>query len=372
MVSSYLPEAEYNQMTQNWKEFKEELFGSSFTVADYAVASLIGLVATGAHELLVAMPSSNYNTHFAKSNGHLNIKTDGVLTEQINQSFNNVLDSKTITKLEQNHKVSFDEIKGHSGLSGTTHRSRTPGHDPLIGLIFGVKDIMTGQLTKVVNGQIIVDPTSVDPITNIFKAVKTWAGHMLSDINTKASLPLPGSTFIDWLSGGSYMDQLYRMGMNIKHLFAQAIPVVISDILVRLYCLYKGYASTLGEAFSPIPKTKVRRIVLLMHTVNLTANVVITCTLKGCNPTNINWAAVFAVGWYTVQEAFHWIINRWKEINNELAKRETVIENWIKKINLETNKTITLSKEVCSDFDKNTNDFDESAAELAALLSVKF
>ncbi len=39
-------------------------------------------------------------------------------------------------------------IKDNIGLSGTTHRYRTLGHDPLLGWVFGTANIMTNSLTK--------------------------------------------------------------------------------------------------------------------------------------------------------------------------------------------------------------------------------
>ncbi|WP_425670060.1 hypothetical protein ACPSL3_23950 [Vibrio owensii] len=368
--SSYISEEEFRQLTQNWKEFKTELFGSSFTASDYAVASIIGLVATGAHELLVAMPDSRFNRIYSKNNPTLKCKTDGALSKMVERRFDDVLNPESIAKLEKDNLVSFDRIKGHSGLSGITHRSRTLGHDPLFGLVFGVRDIMTGQLTKVVGGQIIVDTTSVEPILNIFKAIKTWASHMLSDINTTQGLPMPGTAFIDWLSDGSYMDNLFRMGMDLRHLFSQAIPVILSDVLIRLYSYYKGHVTSLKEAFSPIPNHKLRRILLLMHTVNLTANLVITFTLKGGNPTSINWSAVIAVGWYGTQEALHWIVGRWKAIDNELDRRDDLINRWVNSMIDESKAHIRQSTQAISEYDSVKKEFDYKSDELAKLLGI--
>ena len=368
--SSYLSEEEFQQLTQSWQEFKTELFGSSFTATDYAVASIIGLVATGAHELLVAMPNSRFNRIYSQNYPNVKCKTDGSLKKIVERHFDNVLDPDAIASLEKENSVSFDRIKSHSGLSGTNHRSRTLGHDPLMGLVFGVRDIMTGQLTKVVDGQIIVDPTSVDPIQNIFRAIATWASHLLSDINTTQGLPIPATAFIDWLSNGSYMDRLFRMGMDLRHLFAQAIPVVLSDILIRLYSYYKGDVKSLKEALSPIPNHKLRRMLLLMHSVNLTANLVITFTLKGGNPTSINWSAVIAVGWYGIQEALHWIVGRWKAIDNELERRDDLIKGWVNSMIGESKASIRQSTQTISEYDSVKHEYDNKADELAKLLGI--
>ncbi|MDA0385965.1 hypothetical protein [Vibrio owensii] len=368
--SSYLSGDELQQLTQDWKEFKSELFGSSFTAADYAVSSIIGLIATGAHELLVAMPDSRFNRMFAQRNPELRCNRDGTLSQMVKQRFNEVLTPEAISKLEKDNLVAFDRIKGHSGLSGLTHRSRTLGHDPLLGLVFGVRDIMAGQLTKVVGGQLIVDPTAAEPINNVFKAISTWASHMMSDINTTQGLPIPGTAFIDWLSNGSYMDELFRMGMDLRHLFAQAIPVFLSDILVRLYSYYKRDTGSLKEAFSPLPNHKLRRLLLLMHSVNLTANLVITFSLKGGNPTNINWSSVIAVGWYGIQESLHWIVRRWKAIDGELERRDELISEWVKTI-VDDSKVVTRqSVTVISEYDEIKSKHDSKAEELAKLLGI--
>lgn len=49
--------------------------------------------------------------------------------------------------------VPYDAIKtgahvSGTGLSGTTHRYRTLGHDPILGWIFGTANILTNSLTK--------------------------------------------------------------------------------------------------------------------------------------------------------------------------------------------------------------------------------
>ncbi|MDF5130875.1 hypothetical protein P3628_06830 [Vibrio parahaemolyticus] len=366
--SSYLSDEEFQQLTQNWKEFKTELFGSSFTAMDYAVAGFIGIVATGVHEIMVCMPNTKLNQKIQLKKG-VSLNTDGILKEQVSNTFDKVLDKQSVKKLEKLHKVSFDQIKGHK-LAGPNHRARTLGHDPIFGLIFGVRDIMNGELTKMVNGQFIVEKTVVEPVSHLFEAVRTWAGHIVSDINTPQGVPMPGAQFVDWLSGGDFMDRTYQRGMDFRHLFAQAIPVILSDVLIRLYCLYKGYASSFTEAFSPIPNTKIRRMLLMMHATNLTANLVITFSLKGGNPTNINWAAVAATAWYSIQEAMHWIVGRWKAIDYELERRDDLINGWVNLMIDESKASIRQSTQTISEYDSVKQEYDNKSDELAKLLGI--
>ncbi len=98
-----------------------------------------------------------------------------------------------------------------TGLSGTTHRYRTLGHDPVLGWIFGTANIMTNSLTKhdletyqVHNMTIIrhypmgvpgmfenvVGYTQKDPVL-LAAAVARQAIHFGSDYFTKQGLPVP-------------------------------------------------------------------------------------------------------------------------------------------------------------------------------------
>jgi len=100
---------------------------------------------------------------------------------------------------------------GNLGLSGTTHRYRTLGHDPVLGWIFGTANIITNALTRydfqsfaVLNKQIYdVYPGSTfgmlenagnfvqqDPLL-LPTAVARQAIHFGSDYFTKQGLPVP-------------------------------------------------------------------------------------------------------------------------------------------------------------------------------------
>lgn len=96
-------------------------------------------------------------------------------------------------------------------LSGTTHRYRTLGHDPLLGWIFGTANILTGSLTKYnfetfsVNNMVITRhyPMGTSGMLNraaswsqqdpslLAVAVGRQAVHFGSDYFTKQGLPIP-------------------------------------------------------------------------------------------------------------------------------------------------------------------------------------
>ncbi|MBP1564801.1 MAG: hypothetical protein J6A58_03480 [Oscillospiraceae bacterium] len=113
--------------------------------------------------------------------------------------------------------VPYDAIQtsvhvSDTGLSGTTHRYRTLGHDPIMGWIFGTANIMTNSLTKtnfetyqVKNMQIVRHyPNGVlgmlekavsyanDDKKLLVASVARQAVHFGSDYFTKQGLPIPG------------------------------------------------------------------------------------------------------------------------------------------------------------------------------------
>ena len=118
--------------------------------------------------------------------------------------------------------VPYDAIKtgahaSNTGLSGTTHRYRTLGHDPILGWVFGTANIMTNSLTKTtletyqvkdmkiirhyplgVSGMIdrAVSYSKEDPKL-LGVSVARQAIHFGSDYFTKQGLPIPLIATVD-------------------------------------------------------------------------------------------------------------------------------------------------------------------------------
>jgi hypothetical protein len=105
--------------------------------------------------------------------------------------------------------VPFDRVGGEPEVAGMfpkNHRLLTPGHDPLIGMIVGVFDILRG-------GRTAVDPSGIpqfdsglaEPESNPLVAVTRWVLHLISDVATPMGLPAPG-----WANASSAGRQLWR------------------------------------------------------------------------------------------------------------------------------------------------------------------
>lgn len=109
------------------------------------------------------------------------------------------------------------ELLGNLGLSGSTHRYRTLGHDPVFGWIFGTTNIITDSLTRydtqtfAIQNKLIsgIYPGNLIGMTNdavnlvqqdhriLIAAVARQAIHFGSDYFTKQGLPVPGIATVD-------------------------------------------------------------------------------------------------------------------------------------------------------------------------------
>lgn len=151
-------------------------------------------------------------------------------------------------RLAQWFKVSFDKVKGVpvDGFYPRSHRLQTPGHDPLLGLVVGVIDIMRGGLTAIgKDGGVTVLNGLKAPVYNPFKALVLWIGHLLSDAPTKMGIPAPGWSALQLLQMGSFGEKertvaelarfMYLKGYDSRHFLTMSTSVAAAEIVLRGY-----------------------------------------------------------------------------------------------------------------------------------------
>ena len=137
------------------------------------------------------------------------------------------------------------------GLSAYYHRLLSLGHDPLLGLIFGVADILNGKMTTIdKNGKIvsqIMGNYADRKETDVFAAIAKQIIHFKSDITTSMGLPAPMMELFNLLQFGGLgeYDQtiaeivqgMYYEGYDFIHFCTLSIPVMIIEVATRI-----GYA----------------------------------------------------------------------------------------------------------------------------------
>lgn len=134
----------------------------------------------------------------------------------------------SMEELISGHQVPYDAIERSSrfkniypdlstGLSGSTHRVRALGHDPLLGLIFGTANIVTNTVT--VNNFVGGLPSyHVDPLTHQICA-KTDIGHIMKwNIEMLQTHPE--------VVGGAFVRQIVHIGTDAFTPQGVPLPVI--------------------------------------------------------------------------------------------------------------------------------------------------
>lgn len=217
-------------------------------VFDTGIAAIAGLAGALVDILFVGIPSKTYDGLKA-----------GPLSNYIRDYFDKKFPEEEMNKLANSKvsKVPFDaqdnrHTKIHvEGLSAYYHRILQLGHDPILGFIFGVADILNGTMTTIdKQGKIVcqvmenyADRTEAD----VFSALCKLVIHFKSDITTSMGLPAPLMSLFNLLQFGSVGEEeltiaeivqgMYYEGYDFIHFCSMSIPVMVTEVIVRL-----GYA----------------------------------------------------------------------------------------------------------------------------------
>lgn len=137
------------------------------------------------------------------------------------------------------------------GLSAYYHRMLQLGHDPLLGFVFGIADILNGTMTTIdKQGNFVcqvmenyADRTESD----IFEALCKLIIHFKSDVTTSMGLPAPLMSLFNLLQFGSIGEEeltiaeivqgMYYEGYDFIHFCSLSVPAMITEVVVRI-----GYA----------------------------------------------------------------------------------------------------------------------------------
>ena len=215
---------------------------------DVGIAALAAIVGAIVDIVLVGIPAKGPDGLEA-----------GPLSDFIRKKFDEAFSPKEMEKLanSKKSKVPFDAQDNRNtteyveGLSAYYHRLLSLGHDPLLGFIFGVYDIMHGTMTTIdKSGKIVcqvmknyVDRKESDIVSAIAKQII----HFKSDITTSMGLPAPLMGLFNLLQFGNIGEEeltvaeivqgMYYEGFDFIHFCSQSMSVIVIELIVRL-----GYA----------------------------------------------------------------------------------------------------------------------------------
>lgn len=215
---------------------------------DIAISAVAGMLGATVDILLVGIPQKTPE----------GLK-GGTLANYVRDWFDKKFPEEEMEKLANSKvsKVPFDAQDNRNttvyveGLSAYYHRLLSLGHDPLLGLIFGVADILTGRMTTIdKTGKIVsqvMENYADRKETDIFASIAKQIIHFKSDITTSMGLPAPLMGLFNLLQIGEIgeYDQtiaeivqgMYYEGYDFIHFCMLSIPVMIVEVVTRI-----GYA----------------------------------------------------------------------------------------------------------------------------------
>ena len=262
----------------------------------------------------------------------------------IRKKFDEALPPDKIKELEESAKVPYDpsmnvDNQGNpitdvyvDGLTPYFHRLVSLGHDPFLGLIFGVLDVLRGTLTTIDRKGKIVRQLTPPPYSNrietdIIEAIKKVIRHMKSDVNTSMGLPVPMMALFSLFQFGKIGEQeqtiaeivqgMYFDGYDFIHFCSMSIPVVIIEFVVRISHAIKrvkeGYSikDSIPITTNREKRPKLGAMLFTAHSIATAVNAgkIIVARNKGVeNPfLAINYPQWLAFIKYTIQQ-FKWTL----------------------------------------------------------------
>lgn len=215
---------------------------------DIAIAAAAGLLAGAVDILLVGIPQKTPDGLKA-----------GPLSNYIRDAFDKKFPPDEMERLANSKvsKVPYDAQDNRNttvnveGLSAYYHRLLSLGHDPLLGFVFGVADILSGRMTTIDKAGKVVsqvmenyaDRTEAD----VFAAIAKQIVHLKSDMTTSMGLPAPLMGLFNLLQFGSVgeyeqtiaeiVQGMYYEGYDSVHFCSMSVSSMLVEVVVRI-----GYA----------------------------------------------------------------------------------------------------------------------------------
>ena len=171
---------------------------------DWTIASAEGLLAAAVDILLVGIPKRTPGGP----------KT-GPLSDYIRDCFDKRYPADEVEKLAGSNasRVPYDAQDNRNattyveGLSAYYHRLLSRGHDPLLGFVLGVSDILSGRMTTIDKAGNVVSQVMEcygdRREVGIFLALAKQVAHLKSDVATAMGLPAPLMSLFNLMQFGS-------------------------------------------------------------------------------------------------------------------------------------------------------------------------
>lgn len=255
------------------------------------------------------------------------------------------LAEKPFTKVPYDAQDNRNTAEWVEGLSAYYHRLYSLGHDPLVGLIVGVADIMSGTMTTIDKNGVfriqIMECYKDRTERDVFAAVAKQIRHFFSDVNTPMGLPVPLASLFNFAQFGhigkddqtiaEIAQGMYAEGYDFKHFCSLSIPTMFVEAAVRLgYGLKRiseGHtiAESIPVSLDRVKNPKLATMLFIAHSAAVGINagkVAVNIVLdKPDFYTAINYTEWLAFAKYGFQQA-KWILYDKPEMRHDSVVRK--------------------------------------------------
>lgn len=230
-----------------------------------------------------------------------------------------------------------DRLERIGGMSPRSHRLQSLGHDPVLGFVFGVLDILRGTITgfsydHLHNTHTLIQGavwTNLAPV-GLIEAFLIQLGHLISDVATPMGLPAPLMTLFQGINTGSFGDKertigqiarfMYLNGYDFRHFLVTGITPAVVEMVLRAYILLRHYSEQ-GEVILRVGShPKYRSMLLCAHAVAAAANLGKISLYQG-NPLAINYAQWLALFRYLVPSLKYWLHDKPRQVETLYTAR---------------------------------------------------
>ena len=317
------------------KKLQSESYDAQYQwdTCDYSFVGASGILASVTDYLLVKIPTTLRTGEYARQVGSPItewLKTYNT-TEKAGQTdwF-----SQWARELEKTCKVPYDAksyagadgVKRVAGMSPKSHRYQAIGHDPVLGFVFGVLDIMRGTITgfsydKLTHNHAWMQGavwSDLEPV-GLIEALLRQLGHLISDVATPMGLPAPFMTLLQGINFGSFGKKertvgelarwMYRNGYDFRHFLVSGITPAVIEIILRAYIMLRHYSEHGETKFDLASHPKYRSMLLAAHSIATVGNAGKIVLMQG-NPLAINSAEWMAFIRYLVPSIKYWVFDQ--------------------------------------------------------------
>ena len=295
-----------SQQIEIYKRVKEDFTfkNANCDKYDYMIAGTCGVIGGLIDILFVGAPGES-------KLGDITDKQANKITEQFAE-FLGWDKNKAVSKgknttasaigfLEKKFKINYDQATTHAtggavnNLSMSNHHLKSLGHSPdLIGLFFSILNQFTSTSSFISNGKLITINTETfelqggNFIAKIFCGFANWFGHIMSDWSGSSGtvgqgrrgtgVPIPFYNLLQTMNFGEFGEykqsfatittKVFENGYDTRHAMAMAIPVLITELLIRLMYTMKAHFYHQKSWKDSIPNDKIpelRRMLLVGH-----------------------------------------------------------------------------------------------------------